>query len=365
MSDPQKTGFYDIHLELGAKIVPFGGFLMPVQYSGIMNEHRAVRTNAGLFDVSHMGEFYVRGRNAAAFLQKLTINDIDKIAVNQAQYTAMCYPDGGIVDDLIVYRFEDFYMMVVNASNTQKDWQWAQQHLPDGVQMENVTKETSLLALQGPASTDILNPLVDVDLRRLDFYHFAPGHMDGVSAVISRTGYTGEIGYELYFPRAGSAAVWNKIMQAGKKYNLEPAGLGARDTLRLEKKYCLYGNDINKTTNPLEAGLGWITKPDKGDFIGRDALLKIKQAGVRRKLVGFEMTDKAVPRQHCKIMVDGKAAGVVTSGSFSPMLNKAIGLGYVPVESSKAGHTIGVEIRGKVFPAIIVKMPFYKGQGQS
>ncbi|MBN1996286.1 glycine cleavage system aminomethyltransferase GcvT [candidate division KSB1 bacterium] len=363
MSELKKTGFYDFHLALGAKIVPFGGFLMPVQYSSIMNEHRAVRARVGLFDVSHMGEFYVRGQNATQFLQKLTINDIEQIDINQAQYTAMCYPDGGIVDDLLIYRFADYFMMVVNASNTEKDWQWAQKNLLDKVKMENVTEETSLLALQGPLSTKVLAPLVDVDLKALDYYHFIKVSVGDVEAVISRTGYTGEIGYELYFSRSASVPVWEKIMQAGEKYNIEPVGLGARDTLRLEKKYCLYGNDIDNTTNPLEAGLGWITKFNKGEFIGRDALLQIKQSGIKRKLVGFEMLDKAVPRHGYKIFIDDKSAGVVTSGTFSPMLEKGIGMGYVPFGFSGIDTPVYIEIRGKLFPGKIVKTPFYDCEG--
>ncbi len=356
----KKTGFYGIHKKLGAKIVEFAGYYMPVQYSGIINEHKRVRTSVGLFDVSHMGEFIVAGKNAVNFLQNLTINDVSKLALNQVQYSTMCYDDGGIVDDLLVYRLQDHYMLVVNASNLQKDFNWAQEHLMPQVDLRNHSDELSLLALQGPKAEATLQKLTDVKLDEIKYYWLFHGRVAGIEMMVSRTGYTGEPGFELCFPKEYSEKMWDTLMEAGKEFDIEPIGLGARDTLRLEMKYCLYGNDIDQTTNPLEAGLSWITKLDKGDFIGRDALLKVKEEGVTRRLVGFEMEEKAFPRHGYKIFVEGQNVGHVTSGTFSPMLEKGIGTGYVARGYTKIGTQLEIEIRKQRVSAHIVKTPFYE-----
>ena len=324
-----------------------------------MDEHKRVRTTAGLFDVSHMGEFLVKGDDAEAFLQKITINDVSRLEVNQVQYSAMCYDDGGIVDDLLVYRFADHYMLIVNAANLKKDWDWAVSHIDGDVLLEDISNETSLLALQGPDAVKILQKLTDVPLDDITYYWTRSGVVAGIEMIISRTGYTGEPGFELCFPQEHSEVIWNAIMDAGKNDHLEPVGLGARDTLRLEMKYCLYGNDIDQTTNPIEAGLGWITKVDKGDFIGRDVIVAAKENGVSRRLVGFEMKDKAFPRHGYKITKDGAETGHVTSGTFSPMLEKGIGMGYVEKANAKVGTDIEIMIRNKAVPARIVKTPFY------
>lgn len=355
----KKTGFYDIHRKLGAKIVEFAGYEMPIQYAGIIQEHKRVRKTVGLFDVSHMGEFFISGENALAFLQKVTINDVAALEVNQVQYSAMCYEDGGIVDDLLVYRLPQRYMVVVNAANLEKDWQWMQKNLLPGVQMTNSSDELSLLALQGPRAEATLSKLTDVDLAAIPFYWLRQGQVDGVEAIISRTGYTGEPGFEICFARKDSEKVWNAIMAAGEEFDIEPVGLGCRDTLRLEMKYCLYGNDIDQTTNPIEAGLAWITKIDKGDFIGREAIRQAKEEGVSRKLVAFELDGKGFPRHGYKIF-KGSEIGHVTSGTFSPMLEKGIGMGYVASHAAKIGTPIDIEIRGKRTPAVIIKPPFYK-----
>ncbi len=356
----KKTGFYEIHKKLGAKIVEFAGYYMPVQYSGIINEHKRVRASVGLFDVSHMGEFIVTGENALDFLQHLTINDVSKLAVNQVQYSAMCYEDGGIVDDLLVYRLKDRYMMVVNASNLQKDFEWAQKHLMPQVDLRNHSDDLSLLALQGPKAVATLQKLTNVKLDEIKYYWLFEGKVAGIEMMVSRTGYTGEPGFELCFPVQHSETMWNVLMEAGKEFDIEPIGLGARDTLRLEMKYCLYGNDIDRTTNPLEAGLSWITKPDKGEFIGRNVLLKVKEEGVTRRLVGFEMEKKAFPRHGYKIFAKGRQVGHVTSGTFSPMLEKGIGTGYVARGYSKIGTPLEIEIRKQRVPAHVVKTPFYE-----
>ncbi|MFH1862851.1 MAG: glycine cleavage system aminomethyltransferase GcvT [bacterium] len=357
----KKTALHDAHIAAGAKIIPFAGFLMPIQYSGIVSEHRRVRTTAGVFDVSHMGEFEFRRANAEKFLNWITINDVSKLAIGQVQYSAMCYPDGGIVDDLLVYRFEDHYMMVVNAANLAKDKKWILQHLPTaGVEFQDVSDEITLLAIQGPRSLDIVSALTARNVAALEYYHFALGEVSGIPAIISRTGYTGELGYELYINHAHAEALWDAVMRSGKAYDIEPIGLGARDTLRLEMKYCLYGNDIDATTNPLEAGLGWIMKLRKGDFIGRDALLAAKEDGIRRKLVGFEMLGKGIPRHGVDIYSRGEKVGQVTSGNFSPMLERGIGLGYVPVQLSDLGVELELEMRSSRFPIRIVETPFYR-----
>ncbi|MCD6440701.1 MAG: glycine cleavage system aminomethyltransferase GcvT [Candidatus Marinimicrobia bacterium] len=357
-SIPQKTPFYNKHVALGAKIVPFAGFLMPIQYSGIMDEHLAVRNAVGVFDVTHMGEFIVTGSAAEKFLNKITVNDVSALEIGQVQYSAMCYPDGGIVDDLLVYRFADHYMMVVNASNIEKDFDWAQQNLIEGVNLKNISGDTALLAIQGPKSCDVLQKLTDVVLKDIPFYHFTEGSLAGFDMIISRTGYTGEKGFELYHDPSKGAELWDKIFAAGREFGIQPIGLGARDTLRLEMKYCLYGNDIDKTTNPLEAGLGWITKLQKDDFNGKAELLRIKEAGLRRKLIAFEMIDRAIPRHGYPIIVGEEEVGIVTSGTQSPSLNTGIGLGYLASEHTKPGTEILINIRGRKLKARVVKPPF-------
>lgn len=362
METEKKTPFYGKHVALGAKIVPFAGYLMPIQYSGIMDEHRAVRNAVGVFDVTHMGEFIVKGPDAGAFLNRLTVNDVAALEIGQVQYSAMCYPDGGIVDDLLVYRFADHYMMVVNASNIDKDFAWAKENLPEGVELSNVSEETALLAIQGPDSFAVLQKLTDVALHNIPFYHFTEGKLAGIEMIISRTGYTGERGFELYHDPAYSAQLWDAIFESGQEYNIQPVGLGARDTLRLEMKYCLYGNDIDQTTNPLEAGLGWITKLKKGDFIGREVLLKVKEAGPERRLVAFEMSDKGIPRHGYPIFVEDNEVGLVTSGTQSPSLNIGIGLGYVKKEFSRVGSGLLIDVRGRKLKAVIVKPPFVEAR---
>jgi len=360
----KKTAFFDIHARSGAKIVEFAGFEMPVQYSGIIEEHRRVRESVGVFDVSHMGEFEIRGKDALTFVQKVTINDASKLTDGRVQYSAMCYDDGGIVDDLLVYHMGDHYMLVVNAANIPKDFAWLKQHLSGDVRLTDRSDEFSLLAVQGPKSIATLQKLTTVDLSGLAYYHFLRGKLAGVDMVLSRTGYTGELGIELYFPAdtRTSENVWAAVMEAGKEFAIGPVGLGARDTLRLEMGFCLYGHDIDQTTNPLEAGLGWITKLDKGDFLGRGAILKLKSDGPRRKLVGFTLTDKAFPRQGYSIRAHGNEIGTVTSGTFSPSLDQGIGMGYVTTAEAKPGTNISVVIRNREVPATVVQLPFLKKQ---
>ena len=360
----KKTAFYDIHQRLGGKIVEFAGYAMPVQYSSIIEEHKCVRSAVGVFDVSHMGEFEIRGRDALALVQKVTANDAAKLSRGEAQYSAMCYPDGGIVDDLLVYSFDDHYMMVVNAANLSKDFEWIVSN-KGSMQVDVIDKSDSIsmLAVQGPKSLEVLQKLTAVELKEIPFYSFVTGKLGGVEMVISRTGYTGELGFELYFDSdvPASETIWNAVMEAGKEFGIKPVGLGARDSLRLEMGYCLYGNDIDKTTNPLEAGLGWITKLDKGEFIGRDVLLGVKAKGLGRKLVGFTISgERAFPRHGYPIQSESKVVGNVTSGTLSPILEKGIGLGYVPARSSRPGSFIDVLIRNKSIKAEITKLPFIK-----
>ena len=339
----------------------FAGYYMPIRYDGDIAEHQRVRTNVGVFDVTHMGEFYVSGEGALDFLQKMTVNDVSKLALHQAQYSAMCKPDGGIVDDLIVYRFANKYMLVVNASNMEKDFNWLQSHCPSNVKLENVSDTIALLAIQGPNARNVLQQLTPVNLSDIKFYWFDEGEVDGVPMTISRTGYTGEIGYELYFDEKYADKIWNAIMKAGEKFNIGLAGLGARDTLRLEMKYCLYGNDIDETTHPLEAGLGWITKLNKGDFNGRDVMLKAKEKGLARLLVGLEIEGKIPARHGYEILKDGKKVGVITSGTFSPTLQKAIAVAYVEKGLSANGTALTVNARGRSLSAKVIPTPFYNG----
>lgn len=357
-----RTSLFAEHERLGAKLVPFAGYAMPVQYpTGIIAEHRAVRASAGLFDVSHMGEIELTGTDALALLQYATTNDVTRLDVGQAQYTTLCRDDGGTMDDGIIYRFADRYMLVANASNREKDRDWLE-HLAErfDVIVTDRSDETALLAIQGPASQRIVGRLTGVDLDAIAYYHFAEGVVAGVSAVISRTGYTGEDGFELYIPADGAMRLWAALLEAGGDDGLVPAGLGARDSLRLEMGYALYGNDLDEKHAPLEAGLGWVVKLDKGPFSGRDALARLKERGLREKLVGFVLNTRGFPRQGYAIRVGGEPAGVVTSGIHSPSLDRGIGLAWVPIEASKPGTAIDVVIRDRAQPAEVVRPPFYK-----
>ncbi|HET9137542.1 MAG TPA: glycine cleavage system aminomethyltransferase GcvT [Candidatus Kapabacteria bacterium] len=364
----KRTPFYDKHVAAGGKMVEFGGFEMPVQYpKGIIAEHKTVREGGvGVFDVSHMGEFDVSGPQALEFLQHITVNDVSTLAPGKAQYSALPLPNGGIIDDLIVYMLEpNHYMAVVNASTTEKDWaHFSEQAKNFDVALRNDSDKTALLAIQGAKSVDTLQKLTDIKLLDIPYYNYAKGKLAGVDMIISRTGYTGELGIEIYFPADAATAnkVWDAIFEAGKEFGIEPIGLGARDTLRLEQGYCLYGNDIDETTNPLEAGLGWITKLAKATpCLAADALKAVKEAGVKRKLIGFVIDEKgAIGRHGHPIITEaGEAIGVVTSGSISPMTGKAIGLGYVPTALSKEGTELLIEVRaGKRVKAIVTKPPF-------
>jgi aminomethyltransferase len=360
----KKTIFNEIHKQLNAKMVPFAGYEMPVQYpKGIIHEHKIVRESVGVFDVTHMGEFMITGKDALAFVQKVTVNDASKLNVGDVQYSAMCYNDGGIIDDLLVYRLEDErYMFVVNASNIDKDYEWCEKNAKGmDIELKNISDETHLLAVQGPKSIETLQKLTDTDLSAIKFYNFKYGSLAGVEMILSRTGYTGEIGFELYFHGGFDDAkkVWDSLMEAGKEFGIEAVGLGCRDTLRLEKGYCLYGNDIDETTNTIEAGLGWITKVDKGDFNAKDVILNVKAEKPKRRLVGFiSDAEKFIPRKDYKIFADGKEIGKVTSGNLSPTLNKPIGMGYVTVDYKASGTKIEIEARKKMFPAEVIKLPF-------
>ncbi|HLZ25420.1 MAG TPA: glycine cleavage system aminomethyltransferase GcvT [Ktedonobacterales bacterium] len=360
----KRTPLYEAHKALGARLVEFGGWEMPVQYSGILEEHRAVRERAGLFDVSHMGEFRVEGAGALAFLQSLVPNDVSRLVDNQALYSQICRPDGGTLDDLLIYRRgEGRYMVVVNAGTMPKDWRWFLQHAAghDDLTLANISDETALLALQGPLATHILQPLTDTPLSEIAYYHFRPGVVAGIECLISRTGYTGEDGFELYCAPASAVTLWNMLLEAGKSSGLLPAGLGARDTLRLEAGYCLYDHELTEEITPLEAGLGWSVKLNKdADFIGKQALVEEKANGLRRKLVGIELRERGVPRAGYAISKDGEHIGAVTSGTMCPTLGRAAAMGYVPPASAQIGTEISVDIRGKLMPAVIVPLPFYK-----
>jgi aminomethyltransferase len=345
-------------------LIPFGGWEMPVEYTGIAKEHSAVRTAAGLFDVSHMGEFEVRGPEALDLIQFVTTNDASKIGDGQAQYSAMAYPHGTVVDDLLIYRHDaGHFMVVVNAANTAKDFEWMTSHNRVDATVENVSDAITLLAVQGPKAIEILQPMTDIPLEKIGYYHFAKGQVLNVDAIVSRTGYTGEDGFELYFSARHAELVWNAILEAGTPLGLLPAGLGARNTLRLEAKMLLYGNDMDGTTTFLEAGLGSIVKFEKEEFIGRDALLKQKQEGVKRRLVGFEMLGREIARDHYPVFVDGREAGHVTSGSPSITLKKNIGLAYLPADHASIGMSFQVMVRNKLAEAKVVKTPFYKRTG--
>ena len=356
------TALTEKHIALGAKMVPFAGYNMPVTYEGINAEHATVRNGVGVFDVSHMGEFILKGENALDLIQRVTSNDAAKLYDGKVQYSCLPNHDGGIVDDLLVYRIDEkTYMLVVNASNIEKDWNWIQQFNTNAVEMHNISDKTSLLAIQGPKAADALQTLTDVDLASMEYYTFVKGTFAGVdNVVISATGYTGAGGFEIYFDNEHADKIWDAIFEAGKAQNIKPIGLGARDTLRLEMGFCLYGNDIDDTTSPIEAGLGWITKFSK-PFTNSEALQAQKEAGIQKKLVGFEMIDRGIPRHDYEIAdAEGNIIGKVTSGTQAPSLQKAIGMGYVAKDFSKEGTEIFINIRNTPIKAKIVKFPFYK-----
>ncbi|TBW29104.1 glycine cleavage system aminomethyltransferase GcvT [Gramella sp. KN1008] len=351
------------HKELNAKMVPFAGFNMPVSYEGVNIEHETVRNKLGVFDVSHMGEFLITGEHALKLIQKISSNDASKLVDGKAQYSCMPNHDSGIVDDLIIYRIDpEKYLLVVNASNIEKDWNWIAQHNTMDATMRDMSDEMSLLAIQGPKAAQAMQSLTDIDLSNMKFYTFEVGNFAGVDKVIiSATGYTGSGGFEIYFKNDDAEQIWDAVMEAGKDFGIKPIGLAARDTLRLEMGYCLYGNDIDETTSPIEAGLGWITKFTK-DFINSEALKQEKENGPKRKLVAFELDERGIPRQGYDIVDEnGKKIGEVTSGTMSPSLEKGIGLGYVPAEIAGIGNKIFIQIRKKAVPATQVKLPFYKG----
>lgn len=360
LSELKRTPLYDVYKD-EAKLVPFAGWEMPVQFSGIKAEHEAVRTRAGLFDVSHMGEVEISGPDALALVQKLTTNDASKLQVGQAQYSLMCYPDGGTVDDLLVYRKEDSFLLVINAANIDKDLEWIEKHTEGEVVVRDISRETAQLALQGPLAEQILQKLTRTDLSSIGFFRFHHDvDLNGAVALVSRSGYTGEDGFEIYLSPDHAPALWNKILEAGAEEGVVPCGLGARDTLRLEARLPLYGHELSASISPLEAGLGFAVKLDKGDFIGRDALLKQKKEGVSRKLVGLEMIGRGIARAHYPVYVGEEEVGEVTSGTQSPTLGKNVALALIDTRHSETGNRVDVDVRGKRVEAAIVPTPFYK-----
>jgi aminomethyltransferase len=352
---------HERHVAAGAKLVEFAGWEMPVQYVGVIGEHRAVRSAAGLFDVSHMGEFLVTGSDAEAFVQRVTPNDVTKLTPGRAHYSGLLTGEGTYVDDLLVYRLGDEeFLLVVNAANTEKDLDWLQTHVEGGVELSDRSMDYALLALQGPRSLEILQPLTETDLGTIRYYRFAEGAVAGSPGLISRTGYTGEDGFELYLPTAEAAAVWDRLLEVGAPLGLVPAGLGARDTLRLEAGMALYGHEIDDTTTPWDAGLDWVVKLDKGDFVGRQALLAQKKTGTERRLIGFEIEGRGIARQGHEVMTDGRTVGQVTSGTWSPTFERALGMAYVPHRLAEPGTELAIEVRGKLLTARVVELPFYK-----
>jgi aminomethyltransferase len=361
VSEPLKrTPLYAAHVKAGARLVPFAGWEMPVQYTGILAEHRTVRRAVGLFDVSHMGEFEVAGPDALTALQHLTTNDVGALAVGQVQYSLLCTPEGNIIDDLTVYRLAaDRFMLTVNASNIDKDWAWVTRQVGGRAEWRNISADTALVAVQGPQAEALLARIADIPITDLRYYHFGEGLVAGVRALISRTGYTGEDGFELYAAARDAERLWFALLEKGKAIGVAPVGLGARDTLRLEMRYVLYGNDIDETTNPLEAGLGWVVKRSKGEFVGREAIEQLQASGAARRLVGFEMVERAVPRHGYPIQMGGRPVGVVTSGSYGPSVDRYIGLGYVQSAHAAVGSPIQIEVRGTPWAARVAKTPFY------
>ncbi len=358
----KNTALAETHISLGAKMVPFAGYNMPVSYTGLNDEHLTVRNAVGVFDVSHMGEFILKGDKALDLIQYVTTNDASQLYDGRVQYSCLPNGKGGIVDDLLVYRIDEkTYLLVVNASNMEKDWNWISKHNTFGVDMKNISDRTSLLAVQGPKALNTLQKLTDINLGEIPYYHFRKGKFAGHDNIlISNTGYTGAGGFEVYFDNEVAGDIWNAIFKAGEEFGIKPIGLGARDTLRLEMGFCLYGNDIDDTTSPIEAGLGWVTKFNK-EFIDKAVLLEQKEKGVARKLVAFEMIDRGIPRHDYELAdASGNVIGKVTSGTQSPSLQKGIGMGYVKTEFSKAGTEIFVKVRDKALKALVVKLPFYK-----
>jgi aminomethyltransferase len=357
----KKTALNQIHRQLGARMVDFAGWEMPVQYSGPIQEHLAVRTHAGIFDVSHMGELEIRGPNARQTIQKLTCNDISRLAISQCQYSALTTPQGTFVDDLLIYRMApDHFFLCVNAANQEKDYQWIREHAFSNTDVLFCSSDFSQLAVQGPKALEILSPLTEITLADMKYYWFARGRFAGVESIVSRTGYTGEDGFEIYCAPDKTETVWTQIVESGKPFGLEPAGLAARNTLRLEAKLMLYGNDVDETTTVLEADLGWICRLQKGDFIGRDELIRQRDSGLSRLLVGFEMIDRGIARDHYPVELNGQRVGVVTSGSPAPFLKKNIGLTYLPIDRKNAGTEFSVLIREKSVKAKVVPTPFYR-----
>jgi len=361
-SPRKRTPLYEEHLAAGAKLVDFAGWEMPVQYRGVIDEHRLVRTAAGLFDVSHMGQIRIAGAGAEAFVQRLTPNDVSRLAIGRAHYSALLTPEGTFIDDLLVYRMgPSEFMFVVNASNAEGDFAWvAAQEAGADVERSDVSADYALIAVQGPKAVAIVQPLTQVDLATVKYYGFARGDVIGRRAILSRTGYTGEDGFELFVAPEEAASLWRALLEAGAPHGLAPAGLGARDTLRMEAAMPLYGHEIDRTTTPWEAGVDWIVKLDKGPFLGSAALVAAKGRGLTRKLVGFEVSGRGIARQGHKVVAGGSEVGYVTSGTFSPTLEKALGMAYVPVDLAVPGGPITIDVRGKELPARIVPLPFYK-----
>jgi aminomethyltransferase len=357
------TALSSKHISLGAKMVPFAGYNMPVQYEGVNSEHQTVREGVGIFDVSHMGEFFISGTGALNLIQKVTSNDASKLTIGRAQYSCMPNGNGGIVDDLIIYKIkEEEYLLVVNASNIEKDWNWISSFNTFDAEMRNLSEDYSLLAIQGPKAIESMQSLTSINLAEIKYYHFEVSGFAGVeNIIISATGYTGSGGFEIYCKNINAAQIWDKVLEAGSDFGIKPIGLAARDTLRLEMGFCLYGNDIDDTTSPLEAGLGWITKLSKNNFNDKAFLVKQKEEGPIRKLIAFEMIDRGIPRHNYRILnANGNIIGRVTSGTMSPSMKISIGLGYVVKDSSALDNEIFIEIRNKSIKAKIVKLPFYK-----
>ncbi len=355
----RKTPLNEAHKKLGAKMIDFGGWEMPVEYSSIIEEHKAVRGKCGIFDVSHMGEIIVSGKGAEDSIQRLITNDAAKLSRGEIVYTPMCNEEGGIIDDLLVYKLEDSkFLLVVNASNTEKDYKWISSHLLEETTAENKSENYALIALQGPESKNILQKLTNINLEELKYYNFEISEAAGVEAIISRTGYTGELGYELYFSASEAEKVWDSLMEAGEEFDLKPAGLGARDTLRLEKKMNLYGNDMTEENHPLEAGIGWTVKLEKDDFIGKEKIKEYKEKGYPNKLVGFKVTGRGIARHGYEVYDDGEKVGVVTSGSYSPTLDENIGLAYIDKTIIEDGREIKIKVRNRFVKAEIVEGVF-------
>jgi len=361
MSEALRTPLYDRHVAAGGRLVEFAGWQMPVQYQGVIDEHRAVRTAAGLFDVSHMGEIRVAGPGAEAFVQRLTPNDVSKLTPGRVHYSALLADDGTYHDDILVYRLADEeILLVVNAANAAKDFAWVVSQPHDGLAIEEVSAQWALMALQGPKAAEILAPLTDAALDAIRYYHFARGDVAGVPTLISRTGYTGEDGFELYVPPDAAGDIWDALLATGEAYGLMPAGLGARDTLRLEAGMALYGHEIDRTTTPWDAGLDWTIKLDKGDFVGRAALVAARERGPSRRLIGFEVEGRGIAREGHEVRVDGAVAGKVTSGTFSPTFERALGMAYVAAEHAEPGREIEIDVRGRAVAARLRALPFYK-----